>query len=138
MLHLSSLTDVKEVLRMAKNIAVVGFSPKKNRPSNVVGCYLIQAGFRVFPVNPGHNEICGVRCHPDLASIQEPVDVVNIFRRSEEVLPVVKDAIGIGAKAIWMQQGIVNYEAAELAEKAGLLVVMDRCLQIDHMQFGAE
>jgi len=138
MLHLSSLTEVKEVLRMAKSIAVVGFSPKKNRPSNVVGCYLIQTGFRVFPVNPGHSVICGVKCYPDLASIGEPVDVVNIFRRSEEVLPVIKDAIAIGAKAIWMQQGIVNDEAAELARKAGLLVVMDRCLQVDHMQFGVE
>lgn len=134
--HLPPLALVKEVLRSAKTIAVVGFSPKENRPSNMVGCYLVKAGFRVIPVNPGHTEICGLKCYPDLAVIPEPVDVVDIFRRSEEVLPVVEEAIAIGAKVIWMQQGIVNHEAAALAEKAGLIVIMDRCLKVDHMQFG--
>lgn len=138
MLPVPSLTEVKQILRMARSIAVVGFSAKKNRPSNVVGCYLIQAGFQVFPVNPGHDQICGLKCYPDLATIQQPVDVVDIFRRSEEVLPVVRDAIAIGAKAVWMQQGIVNQEAAELARQAGLLVVMDRCLGVDHQQLGTE
>ena len=137
MLNLPVLALVQEVLRTAKTIAVVGFSPKENRPSNLVGSYLIQAGFRVIPVNPGHSEICGLKCYPDLSSIPEPVDVVDIFRRSEEVLPVVAEAIAIRAKVIWMQQGIINHEAATLAEKAGLIVIMDRCIKVDHMQFGS-
>jgi len=138
MFHLATIAQIKDVLRTTKAIAVVGFSPKKSRPSYLVGCYLIQAGFHVFPVNPGHSEICGVQCYPDLYSIPEPVDVVNIFRRSEEVLPVVIEAISIKAKTIWMQQGIVNNEAAALAEQAGLVVIMDRCLKIDHLQFGSD
>ena len=137
MFNIPALAHVKEVLHTARTIAVVGFSPKENRPSYMVGCYLMQAGFRVIPVNPGHSMICGVICYPDLVSIPEPVDVVNIFRRSEDVLPVVVEAIAIGAKVIWMQQGILNYEAATLAEKAGLVVIMDRCIKIDHMQFGS-
>ncbi len=137
MFTLPVLTVVKDVLRTAKTIAVVGFSPKENRPSNMVGCYLIQAGFRVIPVNPGHSEICGLKCYPDLSSIPEAVDVVDIFRRAHDVLPVVEEAISIGAKVIWMQQGIINREAADLAEKAGLIVVMDRCIKVDHMQFGS-
>jgi uncharacterized protein len=138
MFHFASLDQIKEVLHTAKTIAVVGFSPKKSRPSYLVGCYLIQAGFHVFPVNPGHSEICGVQCYPDLRSIPEPVDVVNIFRRSEEVLPVVVEAISIKAKSIWMQQGVVNNEAAALAQQAGLVVIMDRCLKTDHLQFGSD
>ncbi|KAF0190109.1 MAG: putative CoA-binding [Desulfobulbaceae bacterium] len=138
MFHFDKIAQIKDVLRTAKTIAVVGFSPKKSRPSYLVGCYLIQAGFRVFPVNPGHSEICGVPCYADLGSIPEPVDVVNIFRRSEEVLPVVVEAIRIKAQTIWMQQGIVNNEAAALAEQAGLVVIMDRCLKIDHLQFGSD
>jgi len=132
MFTLPELAVVKEVLRSARSIAVVGFSPKENRPSNRVGRYLIQAGFRVIPVNPGHSEIYGLKCYPDLVSIPEPVDVVDIFRRSEDVLPVVAEAIGIRAKVIWMQQGIINREAAALAEKAGLIGI-----KIDHMQFGS-
>lgn len=137
MFNIPVLAHVKEVLHTAKTIAVVGFSPKENRPSHMVGCYLMQAGFRVIPVNPGHSEICGVTCYPDLVSIPVPVDVVDIFRRSEDVMPVVAEAIAIGAKVIWMQQGIVNHEAAALAEKAGLVVIMDRCIKVDHMQFGS-
>ena len=137
MFNLPVLAHVKEVVHTAKTIAVVGFSPKENRPSHMVGCYLMEAGFHVIPVNPGHSEICGVTCYPDLISIPEPVDVVDIFRRSEDVLPVVVEAIAIGAKVVWMQQGIVNHEAAALAEKAGLVVIMDRCIKVDHMQFGS-
>jgi predicted CoA-binding protein len=137
MFNLPVLAHVKEVVHTAKTIAVVGFSPKENRPSHMVGCYLMEAGFHVIPVNPGHSEICGVTCYPDLISIPEPVDVVDIFRRAEDVSPVVVEAIAIGAKVVWMQQGIVNHEAAALAEKAGLVVIMDRCIKVDHMQFGS-
>ena len=136
LLRLPPLSLIADILRSSKTIAVVGFSPKVNRPSNMVGSYLVNAGFHVIPVNPGHAEISGLKCYPDLASIPEPVDVVDIFRRSEEVLPVVEEAIAIGAKVIWMQQGIINHEAAAMAEKAGLAVIMERCLKVDLMQFG--
>ena len=130
------MSQIKEILGQARSIAVVGFSPKDNRPSNMVGRYLIEAGYRVFPVNPGQSEICGLSCYPNLVAIPEPVDIVDIFRRPEEVLPVVEEAIGIGARVVWMQQGIVNHEAAALAEAAGLTVIMDRCLKVEHQLAG--
>ncbi len=116
---------------------MVGISPKKHRPSHQVTRYLFDAGFTVVPVNPGQNEILGLPCYPDLLSIDRSIDIVNIFRRSEHVLPIVRDAITIGAKVIWMQEGIINDSAAEVARQAGLQVIMDRCIKIDHMQFAA-
>jgi predicted CoA-binding protein len=132
MLPLRPIPPVDDILKATRSIAVVGFSPKENRPSHMVGKYLMDAGFTVYPVNPGVSEILGQVSYPDLASIPGSVDVVDIFRRSEAVLPIVEAAIAIGAKVIWMQQGIVNEEAASLARKAGLQVVMDRCIKIDH------
>jgi len=132
MLPLRPIPPVDDILKATRSIAVVGFSPKENRPSHMVGQYLMDAGFTVYPVNPGVSEILGQVSYPDLASIPASVDVVDIFRRSEAVLPIVEAAIAIGAKVIWMQQGIVNEEAASLARKAGLQVVMDRCIKIDH------
>lgn len=132
MLPLHPIPPVDEILRTTRSIAVVGFSPKVNRPSHMVAKYLMDVGFTVYPVNPGVSEILGQVSYPDLASIPEPVDVVDIFRRSEAVLPIVEAAIAIGAKVVWMQQGILNEEAASLARKAGLQVVMDRCIKIDH------
>jgi len=132
MLSLHSMPRINDILHSTRSIAVVGFSPKENRPSHMVGKYLMNAGFTVYPVNPGVSEILGQVSYPDLASVPGPVDVVDIFRRSEDVLPIVEAAIAIKAKVIWMQQGIVNEEAASLAEKAGLKVVMDRCIKIDH------
>jgi predicted CoA-binding protein len=129
------LTDMKEISTLLKNcrtIAVVGLSPKENRPSNQVARYLQDVGYRIIPVNPGQKEILGETCYPSLLDIPEPVDVVDIFRRSEEVLPVVEQAVKIKAKAVWMQQGIINEEAARLARSNGLAVVMDRCMKIDH------
>jgi len=98
----------------------------------MVGRYLLAAGYTLFPVNPGQSEIFGLRCYPDLKSIAERIDIVDIFRRSEEVMPIVEEAVEIGAGAIWMQQGIVNQEAAEYARRHGLIVVMDRCIKVDH------
>ena len=132
MLSLRPMPPIADILQSTRVIAVVGFSPKENRPSHMVGKYLMAAGFTVYPVNPGVSEILGHISYSDLASIPEPVDVVDIFRRSEDVLPIVEAAIAIGAKVVWMQQGIVNDAAASLAEKAGLQVVMDRCIKIDH------
>ncbi len=132
MLSIQPLLALDAILGNNPSIALVGFSPKSNRPSNMVGKYLLEAGFTVFPVNPGVSEILGHTCYPDLTAIPEKIDIVDIFRRSEDVLPIVKTAIEIQAKVIWMQQGIVNEEAATLAEKAGLTVIMDRCIKIDH------
>ncbi len=123
---------LRDIFENTRTIAVVGLSPKESRPSNDVARYLVGAGFTVIPVNPGQKEILGRTCYPSLLEIPQPVDLVNVFRRSEEVGPVVDDAIAIGAKAIWMQEGIVNEEAAARAEAAGIRVIMDRCVKIDH------
>ena len=95
--------------------------------------YLIEAGFTVIPVNPGQSEILGQICYPSLEDIPVKVDIVNIFRRSEDVYPIVEQAVKIGATTVWMQQGIVNSQAAAHAEESGLAVVMDRCIKVDHM-----
>ena len=134
-MQLAPIVTIKKILAEFNKIAVVGLSPKAGRPSNQVALYMQQVGFDIIPVNPGQSEILGEICYPDLLSIPERVDVVNIFRRSDHVEPVVRDAIAIGAKVVWMQQGIVNEDAARLAEEAGLTVIMDRCLKVDHMQF---
>jgi uncharacterized protein len=126
--------EIERLLRAASTIAIVGLSPKENRPSNLVGRYLIAAGYTVYPINPGQDEILGIKCYPDLKSLPSPIDIVNIFRKSEDVLPVVIDVLALQRqpKAIWMQQGISNQEAAKLARNMGILVVMDRCIKIDH------
>ena len=135
MMQLAPVETLQRIFAASKTIAVVGLSPKTNRPSNQVALYMQKAGYRIIPVNPGQTGILGETCYPDLQSIPEPVDVVNIFRRPELVKPIVRDAVAIGAKVVWMQQGIVNEEAAKIAEQAGLTVIMDRCFKVDHMQF---
>ncbi len=132
MIELDDIQEIKTILQEAQSIAVVGLSPKRERPSNLVGRYLLEAGYNMIPVNPGQDEILGLRCHSDLREIDQKVDVVDIFRKSEDVLPIVKEAIAIGATTVWMQQGIVNREAADLALKSGLHVIMDRCIKVDH------
>lgn len=123
---------VKKILSEFKTIAVVGLSPKTDRPSYRVASYLKSKGYRIIPVNPNATEILGERCYPNLLSIPDRIEVVDIFRRSEDVPPIVDEAIKIGAKAIWMQEGIINKEAARKAEEAGLLVVMDKCMYKEH------
>ncbi len=129
---LTNFSAIKDILAQTKSIAVVGLSPKENRPSNIVARYLMAAGYTIIPVNPGQSEILGEKCYPSLLEIPEKVDVVDIFRRSEEVGPVVAEAVEIGAKVVWMQEGIVNEAAAAVARAAGLTVIMDRCLKVDH------
>ena len=124
--------EISRILKSYRNIAVVGLSPKAGRPSNQVATYLLGAGYHVIPVNPGQAEILGLPCYPDLLAVPEPVEIVDIFRRPEDVGPIVEQAIKIGAKVIWMQQGIVNEGAAAMARSAGLKVIMDRCLKTDH------
>ena len=124
---------IRKVLRDSKTIAVVGLSPKPHRPSHQVASYLMEVGYTIIPVNPGQDAILGRTCYPNLRAIPTPVDMVDIFRRQEAVLAIVEDAISIGAQFIWMQEGIVNKEAAAKAESAGLTVIMNRCTKIDHM-----
>lgn len=113
-------------------IAVVGCSPKPERPSHYVAAYLKEQGYRVIPVNPGHAEILGEKCYPDLAAIPEPVDVVDVFRRSEEVLPVIEEAIRIKPKALWLQDGISHPQGEARARQAGLWVVSNDCMMRRH------
>lgn len=129
---------IRSLLRSARVIAVVGLSPKEQRPSNQVARYLLAAGYRVIPVNPGHNKILGQTCYPGLDEIPETVDIVDVFRNPAEVLPIVAQAVAIGAGAVWLQQGIVNEEAAVQAEAAGLFCIMDRCIKIDHQRLLGE
>ncbi len=129
------MTDIQTLRRILtdyKRVAVVGLSANSSRPSNSVGRYLLEHGFEVIPVNPRYDEVLGQTCYPDLASIPTPVDIVDLFQRAERVPPFVDDAIAIGAKVVWMQLGIVHEEAAQKAQNAGLEVVMDRCIKIEH------
>jgi predicted CoA-binding protein len=122
------------LLKDTKTIAVVGLSEKPSRPSYQVAQYMQSVGYRIIPVNPLCLEILGERCYPDLLSIPEPVDMVNIFRKSEDCLPIAQDAVKIGAKSIWLQQGVINQEAYDYAQSKGLEAVMDKCLMIEHMR----
>ena len=115
-----------------KTIAVVGLSPKPQRPSHYVAKYLQDQGYRIIPVNPGHNELLGETSYATLQDIPESVDVVDVFRRPEHVDPIIDAAIEIGARALWLQDGVVNKAAAEWAEEAGLLVVMNDCMLRQH------
>jgi predicted CoA-binding protein len=134
MIHsLAEQQQLKQILQEARTIVVVGLSPKSSRPSYQVAAYLISAGYTVIPVNPGQDEILGQKCYPNLDVIPVPVDVVDIFRSPPDVPPLVEAAVRIRAKVVWMQSGIVNREAAAWGEKAGLVVVMDRCIKTDHM-----
>jgi uncharacterized protein len=122
---------ITALLSSAKTIAVVGLSSKAHRPSYGVSQYLQLAGYRVIPVNPNETEVLGEKCYARLEDIPEKVDIVDIFRRSELVPEVVESAIQIGARAVWMQEGVVNESAAERARLAGLVVVMDRCIAVE-------
>ena len=123
---------MKDILVSAKTIASVGLSSNQQKESFWIASYLKDQGYRIIPVNPTANEILGEKAYPDLSSIPEQVDVVQVFRRPEDVPPVVEEAIKIGAKAVWMQEGIVHEEAAQKAREAGLQVVMDACMRATH------
>jgi hypothetical protein len=125
---------MRRILTYARTIAVVGLSSRPERPAHTVPAYLQRHGYRIIPVNPSLDEALGERAWPDLLSVPEPVDVVQIFRRSEDVPPVVEQAIQIGAKAVWMQEGIINEDAADLARRAGLDVVMHTCMRVAHQR----
>lgn len=129
---MSDRSDVELQLRESKTIAVVGMSPRPDRPSHYVAKYLMEQGYNIIPVNPAIGEVLGLKSYPDLVSVPERVDMVDIFRRSSQVPPVVEDAIAAGARFIWMQDGVVNEEAAARARAAGMSVVMDNCTLREH------
>lgn len=126
--------NIERILREARTVAVVGLSPRPERPSYGVASYLQQQGYRIIPVNPTVDQVLGERSYPDLKSVPERIDVVDIFRRSEEVPAVVEEAIQVGARVIWMQEGVINEAAAARAREAGLEVVMDRCMLKEHQR----
>lgn len=136
-MQLTQRKNLQKLFSEMMTIVIVGLSPKENRPSHQVARYLQNAGYQIIPVNPGHQEILGEVCYPDVLSVPVQIDVVDIFRRADQVLPVARQAIAAGARVLWMQQGIVNKEAARIAEQAGMRVIMDRCLKVDHMQFAS-
>ena len=123
---------VADILRESKTVAVVGLSDDASRPSHEVAAYLQSEGYEVIPVNPRVSRVLGAVCYPDLQAIPQPVDVVDVFRRSEHVVPIARAAVEIGAKVLWLQDGVVNEEAAEIAREAGLAVVMDDCMLRRH------
>lgn len=120
--------DIADIITRYRNIAVVGLSSKADRPSHSVAFYLKSHGYKIYPVNPNEKEVLGEKCYPDLKSLPAGIELVDVFRRSEFLPQITQDAIHIGAKALWMQEGIINNEAARLAEEAGLKVVMNRCI----------
>ncbi len=118
-----------------KTIAVVGMSPKPERPSNYVSLYMSQNGYDIIPVNPGHDSIMGKSSYSSLLDIKENIDIVNVFRRSEYVLPIIHDAISIQAKAIWLQDGVISEEGEKIAKENEILYIMDDCLLRRHRQY---
>lgn len=123
---------IKRILNNTGTIAVVGISSSDFRPGYTVPAYMQTQGYRIVPVNPYLDERLGEKAYPDLLSISDPVDLVLLFRRSEEVPPFIDQAIEIGAKAVWMQLGVIHKAASEKARKAGLDVIMDRCIAVEH------
>ena len=130
---MNELETIDQIFKM-KTVAVIGMSPKPERPSYYVGMYLKEQGYDIIPVNPGHKEIASMTSYPSLLDIPVKVDVVDVFRRPEHTVPISEAAVEIGAKALWLQDGVVNQEATKLAEDAGLLVVMNDCMLRRHRQ----
>jgi predicted CoA-binding protein len=128
------MDEITEILNNSRTVAIVGLSANPERPSFIVGKYLKEHGYKIIPVNPGEKTILGETSYPDLAAVPEKIDVVDIFRRSEDVLPIVRQAIKIGTKAVWMQEGVINEAAAAEARKAGLKAVMDKCMRKEHIK----
>ncbi|HLW12663.1 MAG TPA: CoA-binding protein [Casimicrobiaceae bacterium] len=126
------IAGLRRILARSRTLAVVGLSAQWHRPSHFAAKYMQDHGYRVIPVNPRYADVLGEKCYPDLRSIPEPVDIVDCFRKSEQIPAIADDAIAIGAKVLWMQLGIENAEAARRAVAAGLDVVMNRCVKIEH------
>ena len=133
-MEINSSETIKRILDDCRTIAVVGLSSKSTRPSHGVAGYIQRAGYRIIPVNPNETEVLGERSYASLKDVPDEIDLVDVFRRSEEAGAVVDDAIAIGAKAVWLQEGVIDDDAAQRALNAGLLVVMDRCWLKEHVR----
>jgi predicted CoA-binding protein len=129
---MDDINTLRRILRDSRVIAVVGLSADWFRPSYFAAKYMLEHGYRVIPVNPKYPEILGQRCYKTLRDVPEKIDLVDIFRKTQDVIPIAQDAIAIGAKVLWQQLGVRNEEAAALARQAGLEAVMDRCVKIEH------
>ncbi len=134
--HYQSTETVKKILRTYRTVAVVGLSDKPERPSYTVASYMQSQGYRIVPVNPRISRVLGEDAYPDLISLPFGIEIVDIFRRSEDVPPIVDAAIEKGVRAVWMQQGVISETAAEKAKTAGLEVVMDLCILQEHEKHG--
>ncbi len=130
-IYKSTEEQIKSILTRYKNIAIVGISSKKSRASYSVAKFLMESGYKIFPVNPNYENVLELKCYKSLKDIKDNVEIVNIFRKSEEVKPIVEEAIQIAAKVVWLQEGVINNEAGELALKAGLEVVMNKCIMAE-------
>ncbi len=128
------MANITDILGRTKTIAVVGLSPKEDRPSNRVARYMMNSGYTVIPVNPGQTEILGQKCYSSLALIKQPIDMINIFRKSADIPPIVDEILQLSPLpgVVWMQLGIINNEAASRAQAAGIDVIMDKCIKIEH------
>ncbi len=129
---MSTIAELRRILKTNHTIAVVGLSADWYRPSYFAAKYMQEHGFRIIPVNPKYDEVLGEKCYPNLKAIPEPVDIVDVFRKPDDCVPIAQDAVAIGAKVLWLQLGVVNEEAAHVAEAGGLEVVMDRCVKIEY------
>lgn len=129
--------DIRRILSNTKRIAVVGLSPKPHRSSHGVSQYMQLKGYTIIPVNPGYDKILGELAYPDLSSIPDPFETVNVFRNPKFVMPHIDEAIELGAKHLWLQEGVIHLEGAQKAQEAGIVVVMDRCIYKEHRRLGA-
>ena len=124
--------DIGQILKKARVVAVVGISDKPERPSYQVASYLLEQGYEIVPINPNIKKWKGIACLPSLSDVEGEVDIVDIFRKSEAVPDIVDEAITLGADVIWMQLGVINEKSAEIARNAGIVVIMDKCIKIEH------
>ncbi|MEX0797769.1 MAG: CoA-binding protein [Acidimicrobiia bacterium] len=137
-LHDATASERLKIIQNAKSAALVGVSANPIRSSNFVASYLVRTPLRTYPVNPMYEEVLGMKCYPTLTDLPEVPDIVDVFRRHSEIPGVVEQAIEVGAKVVWFQLGLRHDEAARMAEEAGLLVVQDRCLKIEHARFSGK
>jgi predicted CoA-binding protein len=126
---------IQRVLHAASTIAIVGLSSNELRPSNFVGYYLKRHGYRVIPVNPRESEILGEKCYPSLLDVPVPVDIVDVFRTPDALPGIAREAVAVHAGVLWCQFGVINFEAARIAEDGGVTVIMDRCLKVEHARY---
>jgi predicted CoA-binding protein len=134
-LYIPTAYERLRILNKYKNIAMVGLSANQYRPSHFAAIYMLSYGYNIIPVNPAYQEILGRKCYPSLKEVPEKIEVVDVFRNSADVPPIAEEAIEIGAKVLWLQLGVINEAAALKAQQAGLEVVMDRCVKIEHARF---